>query len=91
MTSHDASDLAEIAVEYHVEFEGHGHGHGEVSDLIQIYHGHPHDATDHDHNTAFLAPRSASDIPITDRTNWALDGDAMSDRRSAELDRPPRV
>ena len=91
MTSHDVSNLAQIIAEQHAEIEDHGHAHGEISDVMQAYHGHAHDVTDHDHNIAFLPPRLESGVQMPTRTNWTLANYALPDRRSVELDRPPRV
>jgi hypothetical protein len=91
MVSHDITELAKIVTEHHAEIADHGHAHDEVVSVMDAYHGHAHDVADHDHNTAFLPPRTSSGMIPSTRSGWALANYVMPDRRSFDLDRPPRV
>ena len=91
MVSHDITELAKIVTEHHAEIADHGHAHEDIIDVMHAYHGHAHDVADHDHNIAFLQPRTTSGVLLPTRTNWALASYAMPDRRGFDLDRPPRV
>jgi hypothetical protein len=91
MVSHDTANLPLIVADQQVEIDEHGHAHDEVVSVMDAYHGHAHDVTDHDHNTAFLPPRTSSRMVPSSRTNWALAHYAMPDPRAFVLDRPPRV
>jgi len=91
IASHDVTQLAKIVAEHHTEIEEHGHAHEDVVDVVHAYHGHAHDVTDHDHNVAFLSPRTPSGTLPTARTSWGLARYAMPDRNDFDLDRPPRA
>ncbi|MBV1864697.1 MAG: hypothetical protein KUG74_09695 [Rhodobacteraceae bacterium] len=91
ITSHDVANLAQLSTEHHAEIKDHGRAHGEISDVMQAYHGHAHDVADHDHSIGFLPSRNVSGVRMPTRTNWALANDVLPDRKSVELDRPPRV
>ncbi|MFT6121241.1 MAG: hypothetical protein ACJAXK_003202 [Yoonia sp.] len=91
MVSHDITELAKIVTKHHAEIADHGHAHEDIVDIVHAYHGHAHDVADHDHNIAFLPPRTSSGLVLPKRANWALASYAMPDRRGFDLDRPPRV
>ncbi len=91
MAAHDVTELAQSAVDHGDEIEEHGHAHEDIVNVMDAYHGHAHDVADHDHNTAFLQPRTSSGVELPTRTNWALASYAMPDRSGFDLDRPPRV
>ncbi len=91
MAAHDVTELAQIAVNHSDEIDEHGHAHEDIVGVMDAYHGHAHDVADHDHNIAFLQPRTSSGLVLPTRTNWALASYAMPDRSSFDLDRPPRV
>jgi hypothetical protein len=91
MVSHYITELSKIVTDHHAEIADHGHAHEDIVDVLDAYHGHAHDVADHDHNLAFLRPRTASGIVLLTRTNWALASSAMPDRGSFDLDRPPRA
>ena len=89
--THDFTELAKIVAEHHAEVEEHGHAHEDIVDVMHAYHGHSHEVADHDHNIAFLPPRSAVNTHMPTRTSWAMSNSAMPDRRDHGVDRPPRV
>jgi hypothetical protein len=91
MVSHDITELAKIVTEHHDEIADHGHAHEDIVDVMDAYHGHAHDVADHDHNTAFLSPRTSSGMIPPTRSGWALASYLMPDRKDFDLDRPPRV
>ena len=89
--SHDLTELAKIVAEHHAEIKEHGHAHEDIIDVMHAYYGHSHEITDHDHNIAFLPPRSIVSAPMPTNTSWAMSNSALPDRREYGLDRPPRV
>jgi hypothetical protein len=89
--THDLTELAQIVAHHHAETRDHGHAHEDIVDVLHAYHGHAHDVADHDHNIAFLPPRSHLGIAAQPRSSWALSGHAMPGRTDFGLDRPPRV
>jgi hypothetical protein len=91
MVSHDIAELTKIVTEHLAGSAGHGHAHEDTVDILHAYHGHVHDVADHDHNIAFLPPRTSSSMAAPTRTTWPLASDVMPDRSRFDLDRPPRV
>ena len=89
--SHDVIDLAKILTEHNAQIEDHGHAHEDIVDVMHAYYGHAHDVADHDHNIAFLPPREALVILVPKRKNSVPAKNVMLDRRSFDLERPPRV
>ena len=88
---HDTTELAKIVTKHHAEIADHGHAHDEVVSVMDAYHGHTHDVSDHDHNIAFLPPRTPSGMIPPTRSGWALANYVMPDHRDFDLDRPPRM
>jgi len=88
---HDLAKIAEIMTQHQAEIKDHGHAHEDIVDVVHAYQGHAHEMADHDHNIAFLPPRHSTGVIAPARTDWILTEIAMSDRRTFDLDRPPRV
>lgn len=91
MVSHNIAELAKIVTEHHTEIADHGHAHEEIVDVMHAYQGHAHDLADHDHNIAYLPPRTSSGKTPPVRSSWFLASYLMPDRGDFDLDRPPRV
>ncbi len=90
LMAHAPVNLAEIVAQHQAEVEDHGHSHEDTVDVSHAYHGHAHDAVDHDHNTAFLTLRRNPNNPFPDRLNWPVTQVLALDSRVFGLDRPPR-
>ncbi|MDO9641164.1 MAG: hypothetical protein Q7J44_21770 [Pseudotabrizicola sp.] len=90
IASHDLPELAQIVADHQTKIADHGHTHEEIVDVVHAYHGHGHDVTDHDHNTAFLLTRMASGVMQPNRSNWLVANNALPGRSVFDLDRPPR-
>lgn len=86
----DAQVQADIAAHGHSHEDPADMGADMGADLSRIFHGHAHDVTDHDHNTAALVPRSAASMPLADRSRWALAPVRLKPGHAAGLERPPR-
>jgi hypothetical protein len=91
MVTHDVVELSQVVADHHTKTAEHGHSHEDRVDVMHAYHGHAHVVADHDHNIAFLPPRAATAVIPPTPTGWVLSNYAMPDRRSFELERPPRV
>lgn len=89
--SHDFSELVKIIADHHVEIEAHGHVHEDIADLLHAYHGHAHEAADHDHNVAFVLPRPASNMVVPNEQRWIMRNTLMPDLGDYGWERPPRV
>lgn len=79
-------------IQDHLEMvEDHGHSHGFEEDLYWAMHGHSHDTTDHDHNSAFLlAGRGSDPAPETSKI-WRPSVSQTGPSRKFRIDRPPRA
>ncbi len=94
LNAHSPFAAAQVAAQHlHAqELADHGHSHeDEVDDLTHAFHGHVHNAADHDHNLAFVILRSATrphepesshNALVLQRVRWGLVFD---------LDRPPQA
>lgn len=91
VVSHDLSELTQLVAEHDAGIEEHGHAHDDAVDLIDAYHGHSHDVADHDHNIAFLPPRTPSITVLPTGSTWALANNVFEDHSDFGLERPPRV
>lgn len=89
VTSHKPADMSQIA-RMQADISEHGHAHDEVVEIVDAYHGHPHDVIDHDHTMAILLQRPGSDHLDSGRSGWIMAASDLPDRRMFELDRPPR-
>lgn len=69
----------------------HGHSHGLEEDLAWAMHGHDHDAADHDHSQAFLAPGTGSDHAAVEQGAWRMQGSPGGGHHNFRIERPPRA
>jgi len=88
--SHNSVDLAKIVAQHQSVVEDHGHAHEDLVDVAHAYHGHAHNAADHDHNFAYLPPRRGTGFIDAIGLDWPMTQIAVLDRRAFDLDRPPR-
>lgn len=89
-SSHNSLALTAIAAQHEAEKAEHGHSHEESDSLAHVFYGHVHDATDHDHNVAFLTSREASKHSVVNSLRWRTAGDGTRQGPAFNLDRPPR-
>lgn len=90
IVSHNPPDLAQIAAQQQTSIEDHGHEHVDLVELVDAYHGHPHDMVDHDHAAAILPQRREASYLALTSTVWIMIASDLPDHKPIDFDRPPR-
>jgi len=90
MPAHVTSPLQTL--QEHAEFIAeHGHSHGFEEDLAAAFHGHSHDAVEHDHSLAMLAVPPKTQIPMTPGATVRSPSTALVSDLVFQIERPPRA
>ena len=85
-----APSVVEVMADHTRMIAEHGHSHGFEEDLYWAMHGHSHEAADHDHSQALLAPVAGSYPSPAHRDTWRLGITSGGLHRVYLIDRPPR-
>jgi ABC-type Zn2+ transport system substrate-binding protein/surface adhesin len=94
LNAHSPVAAAQLAAQHQnmQEISDHGHSHdNDADDLAHAFHGHVHNAADHDHNLAFVIPRSAIRVNAPDNLHGAAALQHVRWGLVFDLDRPPRA
>lgn len=83
--------IAEVLDEHAWMTADHGHSHGLPEDLLRAFHGHGHDAIDHDHSPALPVVASGGEPWPTARDDWRLPTAQAGPQRIFRIERPPRA